>query len=90
MPDGSKWDVPAEVIAAHRAAYYSKTTDANDVDFKSEFAVAMYDEYELSDWAENNMNWSDVATHAKRVESNPSEPDYQEGWVSGLKEVITV
>lgn len=90
MPDNSKWDIPVEVIVAHRAIYYFQNhkdefptiVDANN----DTWELFNSDDYEIEDWAANNMNWDDVKLMAKKVE----EPtvDYQEGWVNGEKEVI--
>lgn len=83
MPDGSKWDVPAEVIAHSRADYYKE--DGYDAEFK----YTMGSDYELLDWASNNMDWADVKSLAVRVVEDEKEPNYQEGWVNGEKEIIT-
>jgi len=85
MPDGSKWDVPARVIAENRAKYYAEVD--SDTTYQEEFEFTMSDNYELKDWAAGNMNWSDVENHAQYV-INPPTPDYQEGWVNGEKEII--
>ncbi|MBG9944674.1 hypothetical protein ABE237_00735 [Brevibacillus formosus] len=85
MPDGSKWDVPADLIAKNRAEYYSKRS--SDTIYEEEVEFALSDNYELFDWAENNMNWKDVRQFAVEVKA-PDEPDYQEGWVNGDKEVV--
>jgi hypothetical protein len=81
MPDGSVWAVPAHLIAHNRATYYAEDG------YQEEYDYTMGDDAELEDWAANNMNWSDVAAHARKVEQ--SEPvDYQEGWVNGEKLVV--
>ena len=33
-------------------------------------------------------DWEDVASVATRVEAPPINPDYQEGWVNGDKEIV--
>lgn len=43
------------------------------------------DDYEIHDWAVNNMNWRDVKDHAIQIE-RPSL-DYEDGWVNGEYEV---
>lgn len=89
MPDGSKWNVPAKIIAENRADYYGKKEPPYKKTFKEEFAHAMSDPEDLIDWAANNMNWSDVESVAKLSEdANPI--DFQEGWCNGEKEVIEV
>jgi len=98
MPDGSKWDVPASVVADNRAKYYAehdtgKTsgTEYQKV-YKEEYENLMgddADDYDIEDWAANNMNWSDVKKKAKKAPNEEQEPiDYQEGWVNGEKEIV--
>lgn len=77
MPDGSKWDVPAQIIAESCAKHYDSTVRENP----------MGDEA-LIDWAENNMNWAEVSERAVRLELPRVKPDYQDGWVNGEKEVV--
>lgn len=86
MPDGSEWEVPAEVIAKNRAAYYGETEGPEVAEM--EFKRTMKSDDELLDWAPNNMDWSDVAAHAKQVlPPNPPEVDFQEAWLNGPKEI---
>jgi hypothetical protein len=95
MPDGSKWDIPAKIIAENRAKYYAEhdtdKTSGEEFDkvFKEEVELLLNDpdgEDVIIDWAANNMNWSDVKDFAVKV--SDMEVDYQEGWVNGDKEVI--
>lgn len=39
------------------------------------------DDYEIHDWASNNMNWDEVKAHAIQVKA--ADVDFQEGWVNG-------
>ena len=93
MEDGSKWDVPAKFIAEARAKYYAEKDTGKssgkefDVVFIDEVKYSLEDEYNIIDWASNNMNWSDVKNIAVKVST--MEIDFQEGWVNGDKEVIT-
>lgn len=99
MPDGSKWDVPAELIAEHRASHYAEkdTGKSSGPEYLAAFRREVHwllgdervpgDENELADWAANNMNWEDVAAHAVQAVP-PAAGDYQEGWVNGEKELI--
>ena len=84
MSDNSKWDVPAMLIAKHRAREIVKTD--NETSFDEEVKFALEDEFEIMDWAANNMNWKDVVLQAHKV----IEPqnDCQEGWINGDKEII--
>jgi len=87
MPDGSKWSVPVKVIAKSRAEYYAddfggdllESLDETYKDFEA-------DDFEVNDWAQNNMNWEDVEAKATQV-SPPENVDYDEGWVNGEKEI---
>lgn len=94
MPDGSEWDVPALTIAEHRARYFAaldvESGDADDFDtaFAEEVKHALSDDYEIGDWAANNMNWVDVASIAVQVAAPPTDVDYQEGWVNGEKRIV--
>lgn len=102
MPDGSKWDVPARVIAEDRAYHYADR-DAKEESgetsgpkygtvfariFAEEVKHALGDDYEIQDWAANNMNWSDVASVAMLAVPAPSDIDFEEGWVNGDKEIV--
>lgn len=86
MLDGVQWDVPARVIAENRAKYYADKDP--DTTYADEFEFTMTDKYELQDWAANNMDWDDVKDYAKKVDIEPIEVDYQEGWINGKKEIV--
>jgi hypothetical protein len=92
MPDGSEWDVPAGLVADNRAAHYAHN-DTSDTGgepyatiYKLELEHTLNNHDELVDWAENNMNWSDVS-HAATM-CKPGPVDYQEGWVNGAKTIV--
>ncbi len=89
MEDGSKYDIPVSVIAEHRANCYIEKyggdlqrslNEDTDPLFKS-------DDYEIEDWAANNMNWNEVESVAVKV-PDCGGLDYQEGWVNGDKEIV--
>lgn len=93
MPDGSKWDVPAHMIANDRATYYTEklvgTEKAKEMEYKAEYDYAMSHNDELQDWAANNMNWDDVKDQARMVAQHEmSDDDFQEGWINGEKEMV--
>ncbi|MBU4609176.1 hypothetical protein IMZ29_00975 [Achromobacter sp. GG226] len=92
MPDGSTWGIPVEVIARHRASHYAHEFDGDVEKSLAEDTGPLFasDEYEVHDWAANNMNWSDVAAdHAVRIDG--AKPvDYQEGWTNGEYEVCSL
>jgi len=96
MSDGSQYDVPADIIASNRAAYYAEhdtgTTSGPKYDkvFKKEYDYTISSDDEIIDWSANNMNWSDVKNLAQKVEDsgNLSAEDFQEGWINGEKEIV--
>jgi len=77
MPDGSRWDVPAQVVVDDYRRHYGGTEPEPD-------------DYELKDWAAGNMDWADVVEHARKIADGPAldAHDFQEGWVNGEKEVV--
>ena len=89
MPDGSVWGVPVDVIARNRAENYAGEFGDDVGRSLAEDTGPLFDEddYEIQDWAANNMNWDDVAAHATKLREPPA-PDYQEGWVNGEKRVV--
>lgn len=83
--NGERWSVPVMVIARDRAKYYAE----NDDDFMGDFDKSLNedtiplfesDTYEIADWAQNNMNWSDIKAHAVKV--GDAEIDMQDEWVN--------
>ena len=89
--DGSVWGVPVSVIAVNRAQNY-KDEFGGDVErsLKEDTSVLFAeDNYEIKDWAANNMNWDEVAPHAVKLSDAPplTEDDFQEAWVNGEKEL---
>lgn len=84
MPDGSLWDVPVAVIARHRAENYADEFGGDVERSLAEDTIPLFaDDYEIRDWAGNNMYWSDVAEHAERAPVEPEPYDPEEGWLSG-------
>lgn len=88
MEDGSLWDVPVSLIAQNRAAEYADEFDGDIEKSLNEDTMPLFnsDDYEIQDWAANNMNWDDVKAHAVKVDDGIV--DYQDGWVNGDKKVI--
>ena len=90
MPDG-KWRIPASVVARSRSVYYAKLdADSGDAEnyeaaYKAEYEYAMTDEFELIDWASNNMLWKEVAGVAVRVPHTNPAPDYAREWTNAKK-----
>lgn len=87
MADGSKWAVPVMVIAKNRADYYAGRMFDGDMSAAVADSLELFeDEYELEDWARNNMNWSDVEADAVSVKKPAC--DYQEGWMNPISSSV--
>ncbi len=89
MPDGSIWAVPVWDIAYHRAHYYMKEFGGDVIRSLNEDTIPLFegDEFEIRDWVQNNMDWSDVENIAVMI-TEPPLPDMQEGWVNGDKVIV--
>lgn len=89
MADGSVWSIPVDVIAKNRAEFFVLTGYFETIEESLEDTIQLFesDDYSIEDWAENNMNWSDVSGIAKMV-SPASNIKFQEGWMNGDKEVV--
>lgn len=90
MSDGTRWAIPAMAIAKDRAAYLAKRdaeSGLGDYDhiYEEEIVWAMSDDYEIRDWASNNMNWEDVSSWATQLKSVPPKVDYHKDWVNAPK-----
>lgn len=90
MPDNSVWVVPVEIIARNRAEHYAHEFGGDVERSIAEDTMPLFrsDDYEIQDWAANNMNWDDVQYAAWRKVDAPPTVDYQEGWVNGQKRVV--
>lgn len=86
MPDGSVWGVPVDMIARHRAAHYASEFGGDVERSLTEDTLPMFesDEYEIQDWAANQMNWSDFDGHQVKIKDAPP-PDFQQAWMNGGK-----
>jgi hypothetical protein len=82
MSDSTRWAVPVDVIARNRAAHYAHEFDGDVERSLNEDTLPLFavDDYEIEDWAKNNMNWSDVMGSAWRVESPSKEALYEDDW----------
>jgi len=89
MPDRSKWGVPVEMIARARATHYASEWGGDVERSLKEDTLPLFadDDYEIEDWAVNNMNWSDFDGRQVKLADAPA-PDFQEAWLSGTKEVV--
>lgn len=86
MPDGSQWSVPVELIAENRAKYYAGNAGISMEASLEETWELFQDEFEISDWAKNNMDWKDVSKEAEQV-VDPEPCDYEAAWSNADWEV---
>lgn len=85
MPDSSVWAVSVQLIATNRAEYYAKEFGGDVHRSLAEDTMPLFraDDFEIEDWAANNMNWSDVSHAARCVTAG--DVDYDDGWANGEK-----
>ena len=99
MKNGEVWRVPASIIAMERAIYYIehdiKSGDVKEEDrdeaLDQEYMNGYEDNYNITDWAGNNMNWSDIKDKAIRMPTPPlTDKQYEEDWQNGKRKVIDI
>jgi len=88
--NGEIFYIPAMIIAEDRAKYHAKLDSERgdgeyDEVYKLEIEYALSDTFEIIDWANNNMNWSDLVEHARLIDTIPA--DYEREW-SNAKKVV--
>jgi hypothetical protein len=81
--DGSQYDIPAKVIIDNWSAYYEK----HDPEYAKERIEDGFSNYDIEDWATNNMNWCDVAAHAVQVRPL-NQRDMNELWANAKTQII--
>jgi hypothetical protein len=90
--DGKVYDIPAEFIAKTRAEYYAKLDAARGENYikvyNKELKAGLEDDYEICDWAFNNMDWADVKEQAVLLGQVAKTIDYEKEWVNVEHEVI--
>ena len=82
--NGEAWEVPVQCIVDSRDENYAGDKE----DTAGSVGDGSLDPYDITDWAANNMNWSDVEDYARKVETKPKPPDWEDGWMNGEKEII--
>ena len=85
--DRKRYAIPTEFIADHRAKYYAKKDSERglgryDVIYDEELFYAIDDDYELLDWASNNMDWKGVKDQAILLETKVEPTDYDKEWTN--------
>lgn len=82
VSDGSTWGVPVAMIARNRAAHYAKEFDDNIERSLAEDTIPLFNssDYDIEDWAVNNMNWSDFTGHHVKLREGTGI-DFQEAWM---------
>lgn len=85
MPDGLTYGIPVEIIARNRAEYYAHKEHGGDVakSLRDDTLPLFKDEYQIRDWAANNMNWSDVKHNTITLKKKVDEDEFQDCWVNG-------
>lgn len=83
MPDDSVWSVPVQLIVDDRDQHYSDEKE-DTIGYVLDGSLS---EYEIKDWARNNMNWSDVSDYALKLDRPTPKVDYQDGWVNGSSKI---
>lgn len=83
MPDGMTYAVPVELIARNRAEYYAhKEYDGDVAESLRDDTLPLFesDNYEIHDWAANNMNWAEVKGKAIMLKKKVPEDEFQDAW----------
>lgn len=90
--DGKVFDIPAEVIAKARAKYYAEVDADRGKDYQTvydeELKIGLENDYEIYDWAFNNMNWADVKEQAVFIEQESEAADYEKEWPNVEHDVV--
>lgn len=87
MPDGN-WAIPLQIIAENRAKHYMQVNKTSfDDAYQESLALFAEDNYEPIEWASDNMDWSDVASNA--IKLNNKTVNYQDEWLSCKKRLVT-
>jgi len=97
MPDGTMYDIPAEIIAEHRAVFFEDNS-AEKLSYHSssvqprlhhaEKEFAMNNDEILIEWASRKMKWKDIEAHARKVEPETNNND--KDWPDAPKKVVTL
>ena len=76
---GHVYEVATSIIAKDRTDYYAMSDPGRTrQQHEAETGMLFASEFELFDWAKNNMNWSDLQKHARLVSFKA--PDFAGLW----------
>ena len=78
---GHVYEVPTEAVAADYASHLLKTLPEQYPtldDALKEARENFADDHEVKEWALNNMNWEDLAPHARAIRFEPAAKDWGE------------
>jgi len=87
---GDIYRVPVYAIVFSKAEYYAKIdeTTIEESIFKEVIEEFNADNFEILDWAQDNMNWEDVSDFAELVSKKIiKKVNWQENWVNGEWEI---
>ena len=88
MGDQSVYEVPVILIATSHAEYYATVDEIPfEEALKETLDLFNSDDYEIEDWAKNNMDWCDVEASARCVRT-AGRTDFEDGWINGEVEVV--
>lgn len=90
MRDGTRREVPAEVVALHRArALVAEGLHPDAASALRDVVVPEFraDPYAVLHWAMSAMTWADVAAHAIVVKG-PNGNDMQGAWNAASKRIV--
>ena len=85
------YEIPVLAIALNRAAYFAGKGKFNGDVVRSlkEDTEPLFnsDKSEIIDWAQNNMDWSNVENYTIKKTNKIDETDYQDAWINGKIEI---
>lgn len=82
LENGEVWGVPVEMIARNRATHYAHEFGDDIERSMAEDTIPLFNssDYDIVDWAVNNMNWSDFTGHQVKLRDG-NQRDFQSAWM---------
>lgn len=80
--DGSTWAVPVHLIMMNHAEFYAGRSGSDPMEVLEKETIPFFeeDDFNIEDWAKNNMNWDEVKDQA--VQITPPAIDFQSEWIN--------